>query len=306
MTMKPTALLADIRRLTLHDGPGVRDTVFLKGCPLRCRWCHNPESISPERELLFRDNLCMHCGACVPGCPTGAHTFHDGHHVFDRNCCSGCGKCADVCLAGALTLCGREVTAETVFAEVVREREFFLQSGGGVTLSGGEPLLYPDFAGALFRLLRENGIHTALDTCGMVNFAAFERVLPFSDLVLYDVKGMDPEKHRSNTGSGNAVILENLRRLGKLNVPVEIRMPVVPGCNDEESEFAAAGRFLAGLPMVKSVRLLAYHAMARDKYRMCGRQDTMPEAETPGIGRLEEIAGVLTAVLPRGIPVNFK
>ncbi len=291
--MKPTALLADIRRLTLHDGPGIRDTVFLKGCPLRCRWCHNPESISAERQLLFRDNLCQHCGACIPGCPSGAHAFHDGHHIFDRGSCSCCGKCADICLAGALTLCGREVKAETVFAEVVKEREFFIQSGGGVTLSGGEPLLYHGFALKFFRLLRENGIHTALDTCGMVNFAAFENVLPFTNLILYDIKGMDPEKHRSNTGRDNAEILENLHRLGNLNVPVEIRIPVIPGCNDEESEFAAAGRFLSGLPMVKGIRLLAYHALARDKYRMCGRADTMPDVEPPSPEEMSRLAEIV-------------
>ena len=293
MTMKPTALLADIRRLTLHDGPGVRDTVFLKGCPLHCRWCHNPESISAERQLLFRDNLCRHCGACVPVCPTGAHAFHKGRHSFDRSLCSDCGNCAEACLSGALTLCGREVTAETVFAEVVKERDFFIQSGGGVTLSGGEPLLYPDFTAEVFRLLRSNGIHTALDTCGMVNFAAFERVFPFTDLILYDIKGMDPEKHRSNTGWDNTAILENLRRLGHWTVPVEIRMPVIPGCNDEDSEFAAAGRFFAELPMVQSIRLLAYHSMARDKYRMCGRPDTMPDVAPPSSERLSRLAEII-------------
>ncbi|MBQ6351778.1 MAG: glycyl-radical enzyme activating protein, partial [Lentisphaeria bacterium] len=284
---------ADLRRLTLHDGPGIRDTVFLKGCTLHCRWCHNPECISASPQLLFRRNLCLNCGACAAACPNGAHRIAGGVHSFDRSHCDTCGRCADACLAGAVTLCGRRVTAERILAEVVKDRDFFAQSGGGVTLSGGEPLRYPDFAAELFRLLRDHGISTALDTCGNVDFAAFERVLPFTDLILYDVKGMDPERHRANVGHDNVLILNNLKRLGGLRVPLEIRMPVVPGCNDGEGEFAAAGRFFAGLPMVERIRLLAYHDMARDKYRMCGMTDTMPETAPPTAAELARLAEIV-------------
>lgn len=291
--MAVTALLADIRRLTVHDGPGIRDTVFLKGCPLHCLWCHNPESISPARQLLFRRNLCVNCGECVSRCPVGAHSIRGMVHSLDRKLCRNCGGCADGCLYGALSMCGREVTPETVLAEVLKDRDFFVRSGGGVTLSGGEPLLYPEFTAETFRLLRREGIHTALDTSGMVNFSAFERVLPRTSLILFDIKGMNPARHLADTGADNSRILENLGRLGRMEVPVEIRMPVVPGHNDDRAGMIAAGRFLAGLPAVKRIRLLAFHAMARDKYRMCGMRDTMPEVAPPSAEEMAAYAEIL-------------
>ena len=287
-----SAPVADIRRLTIHDGPGVRDTVFVKGCPLHCVWCHNPESISPRPRLLFRSRLCVGCGACAELCPQKVHIFAEGGHTLSRDNCLSCGKCAEGCLPGALALCGTTLTAEEVVQNVLRDKAFFLNSGGGVTLSGGEPLLYPDFTAEVFRRLKEEGISTALDTCGAVSYAAFEKVLPWTDRILFDVKGMDPERHARNTGRTNEVILENLSRLGGRGIPVEIRMPIVPGRNDDPSEIARAGAFLKNVAAVESIRLLPYHR-AGGKYAVCGMEDPMPETEAPSAEELEALAAIL-------------
>ena len=287
-----SAPVADIRRLTIHDGPGIRDTVFVKGCPLHCLWCHNPESISPRPQLLFRSRLCVNCGTCAELCPQKVHLFGEGGHSLTRENCLSCGKCAEGCLPGALALCGTLLTAEQVVRSVRRDKAFFLNSGGGVTLSGGEPLLYPDFTAHVFRRLKEEGIATALDTCGAVPFAAFEKVLPWTDRILFDLKGMDPERHARNTGRTNEGILENLSRLGRLGIPVEIRMPVVPGRNDDLEEFDRAGAFLKKLPAVVSIRLLPYHR-AGAKYAVCGMEDAMPETEAPPAEELEALAAIL-------------
>lgn len=282
--------VAAIRRLTLHDGPGTRTTVFVKGCPLRCRWCHNPECLSARPQLLFHDNLCAGCGRCAEVCPHGAHI--SSPHAIDRSRCRLCGKCVDACWRGALEICGRDYTPEELLPLLMRDAAFY-ESGGGVTVSGGEPLLYAEAVALLFPLLHERGIRTALDTCGEASWEAFEAVLPFTDLVLFDVKGMDPERHRENTGRDNGRILGNLHRLGERGVPVEIRMPVVPGCNDSEGEFEAAARFLARIPSVVAVRLLPYRSLARSKYRAAGIADTMPDVPTPDKAFLESRAAIL-------------
>ena len=295
-----TIPVADIRRLTIHDGPGTRTTVFVKGCPLRCIWCHNPESLSASPILLFHDNLCVGCGKCATVCPSGCHAFPGGSgaeppsvcHSIDRSRCRLCGACVDACPRGALEICGRDYSPEELLPLLLRD-EVFYASGGGVTVSGGEPLLYAEAVGRLFELLHACGIRTALDTCGEVSFEAFERVLPATDLVLFDIKGMDPVRHRENTGRDNARIHDNLRRLGALGVPVEIRMPVVPGRNDAEEEFEAAGRLLAEVPSVTLVRLLPYRSLARKKYREAGLPDTMPDVPTPDAAILETRAAIL-------------
>lgn len=295
------APVADIRRLTIHDGPGTRDTVFVKGCPLHCLWCHNPESISLRPQLLFRSRLCVNCGTCAELCPQKVHIFGEGGHTLARENCINCGKCAENCLPGALTLCGKNLSPEEVVRSVLRDKAFFLNSGGGVTLSGGEPLLYPGFTAEVFRKLKEEGIFTALDTCGAVPFAAFEKVLPWTDRILFDLKGMDPERHARNTGRTNEGILENLNRLGRLGIPVEIRMPIVPGRNDDPAEFARAGEFLKTVAAVVSIRLLPYHR-AEGKYVICGMEDPLPETEAPPAEEL----GALAAILKRhaGVEVS--
>lgn len=304
--------LAAIRRLTLHDGPGTRTTVFVKGCPLHCRWCHNPECISARPQLLFHDNLCVGCGKCAAVCPEGCHKLVESRRSkvkgqeagverqIDRSSCRLCGKCVDACWRAALEICGRDYMPETLLPLLMRDAAFY-ESGGGVTVSGGEPLLYAEAVAHLFALLHERGVRTALDTCGEAPWEAFEAVLPFTDLVLFDIKGMDSERHRANTGRGNERIHDNLRRLGACGVPVEIRMPVVPGCNDWEGEFEAAATFLAQIPSLVAVRLLPYRSLARTKYRAAGMADTMPDAPTPDSAILETCAAILRRSL--AVPV---
>ena len=296
--------VAAIRRLTIHDGPGVRDTVFVKGCPLHCVWCHNPECISAAPQLLFHANLCRNCGACVEACPEQVHSFDSaGRHLLARQNCLSCGACVRACLFDALELCGEKMSAEEVCARVLKDRDFYAQEGG-VTLSGGEPALYPAFVSELFGRLKREGIHTALDTCGAVDFGHYRKILPHTDLVLFDLKGMDPERHRKHTGMDNKLIHENLRKIGGFGAPVEIRMPIVPGYNDFPEDIEQTGRLLAGMETLVRVRLLAYHALAKNKYAAAGMTNTMPQTESPGPDRLREIARTLRTFLPDAVPVT--
>lgn len=294
----PTGLLMDVKRFAVHDGPGVRTTLFLKGCPLRCLWCHNPEGISPRPETAYYAHKCMNCGECARVCPSGAQRMDaGGRHVFERERCVACGACEGACLGEAMKLFGRTVTVGEAEAIALEDRAFYDHSGGGVTVSGGEPLLQSDFVRALFERLKEQGVHTAADTCGNVPWTAFESVLPFTDLFLFDVKHIDSAAHRALTGAGNERILDNLRRLSDAGARIEIRMPLVPGANDGMDTLERIGALLGGLN-VETMRVLPYHALARSKYAALGKPDTMPDVPSPDDGA---IARAVTALRAHGV-----
>ena len=255
---KPTAIIFDIERNSYVDGPGIRTTVFFKGCNLRCAWCHNPESHKSAPQMMLHANKCTGCGKCKEVCPHGCET------------CELCGICAIYCPHGAREISGKEATVEQVWDEIRKDRLFYEATGGGVTFSGGECMLQIEFLEAILTKCKENGIHTAVDTAGHVPFDRFERILPYTDLFLYDVKCLDRDKHKQYTGVDNDLILENLRRLLQGNTPVWIRIPVIPTVNDTEEEMRAIKDFLDSCGTPERIELLPYHAMGEHKYEALG------------------------------------
>jgi len=270
------ANIFDIKHFAVHDGPGIRTTVFFKGCPLKCQWCHNPESISKKKQLGYLKHKCIGCGKCVVACPQGAHTFtNDGIHKFDREKCIACGECVKVCPASALSLYGKEEDLQAVLDELLEDKDFYESSDGGVTLSGGECLMQPDFCAELLKRLKENGIHTAVDTCGFVSREAINKVLPHTDLFLYDMKAFDEEVHIKCTSQSNKIILENLKYIDDCGAKVEIRIPFVLDYNSNQIEKIAD--YLSKLKNIIKVKVLPYHNYAGTKYKSLDMSDTLPE-----------------------------
>jgi pyruvate formate lyase activating enzyme len=337
-----SGIVFDIRRFSIHDGPGIRTAVFFKGCPLACSWCHNPEGMAPLPALVYRANRCIHCGACVLSCPQGAISRPAGAPLMlgklpgdllpgnrpnangapfvsvgqpelaasregtapglsgdpngavltDRDRCVQCGRCVETCYAEARELAGRAMSVADVLAEVERDVVFYDESHGGVTFSGGEPLLQAGFLLELARACREKGLRTALDTCGFAPWEVLDRVREYIQLFLYDVKLMDDARHRRFTGVSNALILENLRQLAGRGHRIVLRLPLIPGVNDDADNICATGALAAELH-IPEVDLLPYHQAGVDKYGRLDMDYALPETRPPATDQVAEVAGML-------------
>jgi len=294
------ARLLEIQRMSTEDGPGIRTTIFLKGCTLHCSWCHNPESISPKPQLQWLQSNCIGGQLCVAVCPNNALSYIDNQIVIDRNLCKASGICVEECPSGALEIMGREVTVEEVVREVLKDKAYFEKSGGGVTVSGGEPTLQADFVAAFLKRMKENGIHTALDTCGLAPDAAYEKILPYTDLILYDIKEIDNTKHRKFTGSPNEKTLNNLLTISewmKINGTPKalwIRTPIIPDATDREENIAGIGKFIVENNLHPDRwELCAFNNLCNDKYLRLGTQwayEKYDLLEADKMNRLTEIA----------------
>lgn len=271
----------NIQRYSTDDGPGVRTTVFMKGCPLRCRWCSNPESQDPRPQLLYRYTSCKRCGRCIAACPQGALSMGEDGVEIDRARCVVCGTCVKKCLPGAMNITGGVKTVEEVFKVVLRDKDYYDQGGGGCTCSGGEILSQADFVADLFRACRENGIHTNADTSGQGSREALKRIMEYADMFYYDLKLMDPDAHARWIGTDNRVILDNLKYLAGSGIPLNIRVPLIPGVNDGRDNLEALARTVSSLAPEATVNFLPYHEYGRNKYRSVGKEYTMPEIVPP-------------------------
>jgi len=274
----PQGRILHLQRLSTEDGPGIRTTVFFKGCPLRCAWCHNPESLSSPLQTQWFAVRCLGCRTCIETCPNGCLAMTDAGLVMDRLRCEACGKCVAACPSGAREMVGRVVSVDELLAELLKDRAYYEKSNGGVTLSGGEPTFQPDFAEALLRGLKAQGISTALDTCGQTSTRILNRLLPYTDLILFDIKLFDPAAHQKFTGVSNLHILENLDHIRnhilqqKQKVSLWIRTPLIPGATDAPANLSAIGRYLAERldGVVSRWELCAFNNLCRDQYTRLG------------------------------------
>ena len=275
-------LIFDIKRYAINDGPGIRMVIFLKGCNLRCAWCHNPESVLAGAERMYAVAKCIRCGTCVAACPEKAIFLAADGIETDASLCKMCGRCTDVCPTKALELSGKPLSVAEIMKEIEKERVFFEQSGGGVTISGGEPLLHPEFLIELLDECGKQGIHRAVDTAGLVNSKILLEVAKRTDLFLFDLKLMNPEKHSKWVGVPNEEILKNLTLLAKSGANINIRIPLIGGVNDDAENIEATAHFVAALSGErKSVNLLPYHKIAQSKYQKLGRTDEFQLLKEP-------------------------
>lgn len=287
-------MIFDIKRYAIHDGPGIRTTVFLKGCPLNCLWCHNPEGKSAEQEFMWWEKRCIGCRDCQKACAKNAVSFSDDTLILDVGECDFCGACLTVCHSQALELIGKELTASQLMREIEKDLAFYDESGGGVTFSGGEPLMQPVFLRNLLRACKEKEIHTAVDTCGYVDPKIFLDIGDLADLFLYDLKVIDDKKHIEFTGVSNKLILENVKRLSDTGHRVIMRFPLIPNMNDKETDVLELGTFVSSLGNVKELHILPYHKAGVEKAkRLKKQQEPLFVSHPPSAERLSEIVEML-------------
>ncbi len=300
-----TGKIFNIQHFCVDDGPGIRTTVFLKGCPLRCAWCHNPEGLSSETQLMFYAEKCVSCGKCAVLCPNKAHTVtEDGRHLLDRTKCTACGICAENCFYGALEIAGREITAEEAVEEVMKDEPFYTD-GGGVTLSGGEPLFQADFTAEILRLCKQKGLHTCVETSGFAKREQFEKVLRYTDMLLFDIKETDGELHKKFTGVGLEQIMDNLRLADSCDrVKTVLRLPSVPGYNLRPEHFEAVAELAGGLKNVIEIHIEPYHPLGVEKYGNLGLDPPCKDKNFADKAELEKIREHMQLLTDVPIKIN--
>lgn len=292
--MTDEVLVSNIQRFSTKDGPGIRTTVFFKGCPLRCKWCHNPETHASCREIMYNAENCTLCGRCVYACPNEALSVSDGKISTDRTKCVVCGKCADACYYNAREMSGESFSADDIKDAIERDRAFYSESGGGVTFSGGECMIYADLLADLLKFCKAKRIHTAIDTSGYAPFSEFEKVLPFTDIFLYDIKAYSPELHKSLTGVSNELIWDNLAKLSDAGANIFLRLPLIEGCNADFDEVQKIADKVAGFK-ISQINLLPYHDMGKYKYTKLGREYDGDSMSVPSKEKLEHLKQIFEA-----------
>lgn len=289
-------VIFNIQRFSLHDGPGLRDLVFMKGCPLRCSWCSNPESTNRHPEIAYNEARCIGCERCRSACGTGAITAApDGKMTIARKACTDCGDCARVCPSRAMRLLGEDRSMDEVTRTVEEDGQFYWRSGGGVTISGGEPMIQSEFVSGVLASCRERGIHTAVETCGHARWEDVERVCAHADLIVFDVKHIDPVRHEALTGASNELILENLRRISLrfAALPIVARTPIVPGLTDSEDNIRGIAEFLSEIGTVERYDLLPYHRFGEPKYAQLGRRYELSGLRPPSDERMQALRRIV-------------
>ncbi|MGN0658414.1 MAG: glycyl-radical enzyme activating protein [Emergencia sp.] len=290
-------MIFNVQKCSIHDGYGLRTLVFFKGCPLRCIWCANPESQDCRPEIMESRSRCIGCGVCMDVCPNSAIRITDDGPVIDRSACSRCFACTESCYAGAKYQIGREYTSEELYREIEKDRIFYTIKGGGVTFSGGEPLIHPDELTAIAGICREHGVNVAVESCGMGDFEKFRQALPYIDSMFIDIKHIDSARHKELTGAGNELILKNISRIAGSGIPVTIRTPVVPGLNDTEENICGIAEFLKDIPQVTGYELLPYHQLGAGKYAALGREYLLRDVQPPSDSQMKMLVKAANLVL---------